>query len=113
MRAIAVFLMLVVATPPAHAVVTGQIFGPGSQTFPIAVVPLKNLGGDADGALGKQFARVLSRDLDLSGFFKLVDPKTFIENQSSGITVAETDFVGWGALGAQAVVKGGISSAPN
>jgi len=69
----------------ADAVVTGSIFGPGSESFPIAVVPLKNVGGDADGSLGTRFARVLSRDLDLSGYFRLLDPKTFIEDpQTSG-----------------------------
>ena len=50
-------LVLTLAPGAARAVVTGQIFGPGSQSFPIAVPPLKNLGGDNDGALGKQFAR--------------------------------------------------------
>ena len=96
----------------AQAVVTGSIFGPGSNAFPIAVVPLKNLGGDADARLGNAFARALSRDLDFSGYFKLVDPKTFIEDpQTSGITADAIDFVGWGSLGAQALVKGGITVA--
>jgi len=96
----------------AHAVVTGAIFGPGSEAFPIAVVPLKDQGGDANEVLGRRFAAVLSRDLDLSGYFKLVDPKTFIENpQSSGITAGDVDFVGWAAIGAQALVKGGVTTA--
>jgi TolB protein len=97
---------------PARAVVTGQIFGPGSESFPIAVVPLKNLGGDTGGALGARFAQVLSRDLDLSGYFRMLDPKTFVEDpQASGVTANEIDFVGWAAIGAQALVKGGITLA--
>jgi TolB protein len=97
---------------PARAAVEGAIYGPGSASVPIAVVPLKDLGGDAGNALGAQFARVLSRDLELSGYFRLVDPKTFVENPpAGGLTAAETDFAGWGALGAQAVVKGGITVA--
>jgi TolB protein len=103
-------LVVVLAPSRALAVVTGQIFGPGSQSFPIAVSPLKNVGGDTDGALGKQFARVLSRDLDLSGYFKLVDPRTFIEDpQTSGVTPADIDFVGWASIGAQELVKGTVS----
>jgi len=95
----------------AAAVVTGQIFGPGSQSFAIAVVPLKDQGGDTGGTLGQRFAQVLSRDLDLSGYFRLLDPKTFVENpQTSGITAGEIDFVGWATLGAQALVKGGITT---
>lgn len=96
----------------AGAAVTGEIFGPGSESFPIAVVPLKNLGGDTGSALGARFAQVLSHDLDLSGYFRLLDPKTFIENpQTSGITASDIDFVGWASLGAQALVKGGITVA--
>jgi TolB protein len=106
---LAVTLTVALAAGSARAVVTGQIFGPGSQSFPIAVAPLKNLGGDNDGALGKQFARVLSRDLELSGYFKLVDPRTFIEDQSSGINADEIDFVGWASIGAQELVKGGVT----
>jgi TolB protein len=103
-------LVVVLAPSRAPAVVTGQIFGPGSQSFPIAVSPLKNAGGDTDGALGKQFARVLSRDLDLSGYFKLIDPRTFIEDpQTSGVTPADIDFVGWASIGAQELVKGTVS----
>ena len=108
-RGLVAALAVVLAVTPARAVVTGQIFGPGSQSFPIAIPPLKNLGGDADGALGKQFARVLSRDLDLSGYFKIVDPRTFIEDpQTSGLTADQIDFVGWASIGAQELVKGGI-----
>jgi TolB protein len=103
-------VVALLAPATARAVVTGQIFGPGSQSFPIAVSPLKNLGGDADGAIGRQFARVLSKDLDLSGYFKLVDPRTFIEDpQTSGITPADIDFVGWASIGAQELVKGSVT----
>ncbi|TMB50879.1 MAG: hypothetical protein E6J60_11370, partial [Deltaproteobacteria bacterium] len=85
-RGVAVVAVLALALGHASlaaAVVTGQIFGPGSESFPIAVVPLKNLGGDPGGELGARFAQVLSRDLDLSGYFRLLDPKTFIENPQS------------------------------
>ena len=110
-RWIALLLGLLPVTR-AHAVVTGAIFGPGSETLPIAVVALKDQGGDGTGLLGGRFARVLSHDLELSGYFKLVDPRTFIENpQSSGITAGDIDFVGWAAIGAQALVKGGVTVA--
>jgi TolB protein len=95
---------------PAAAVVTGTVFGPGSESFPIAVATLKNLGGDGDHQLGARFARALARDLDFSGYFRLIDPKTFIEDpQAAGLTAEDTDFVGWAAIGAQALVKGGIT----
>src|SRR5579871_6089949 len=107
------FVLLVLAlglvAGPAGAVVTGAIYGPGSESFRIAVSPLKDLGGG--GGLGAEFARALSRDLELSGYFKLIDPKTFVENpETSGITADAIDFTGWAALGAQALVKGGVSA---
>lgn len=102
-------VVLALAASPARAVVSGTIYGPGSASVAIAVVPLRDGGGDGGGALGAQFARVLTRDLTLSGFFKLVDPATFIETQTTAkLTSEETDFVGWAALGAQAVVKGSV-----
>jgi TolB protein len=108
---VATLVALVLGAGRAGAVVTGSIFGPGSQSFPIAVSALKNQGGDDGSALGQRFAAVLSRDLDLSGYFRLVDPKTFIEDpQTSGISAGEIDFVGWAAIGAQAVVKGAITA---
>jgi TolB protein len=110
-RFLAALVVCVGLAAPARAVVTGAIFGPGSESFAIAVMPLKNLGGDAGGDLGTRFARALSRDLELSGYFRLLDPNTFIETPQSGITAADTDFVGWAALGAQAVVKGGVTVA--
>jgi len=103
-------VLVALAARDARAVVTGAIFGPGSESFPIAVVPPKDLGGDPGGALGARFAKALTRDLDLSGYFRLVDPKTFVESETSGITAGEIDFVGWSAIGAQALVKGGISA---
>ena len=107
-------VLVVLVARSAHAVVTGTIVGPGSESFPIAVVPPKDLGGDPGGALGARFAKALTRDLDFSGYFKLLDPKTFVENpETSGITAGEIDFVGWAAIGAQALVKGGISAAGN
>src|SRR5207249_10896626 len=87
-------VLVVLVARSAHAVVTGTIVGPGSESFPIAVVPPKSLGGDPGGALGARFAKALTRDLDFSGYFKLLDPKTFVENpETSGITAGEIDFV--------------------
>ncbi len=110
-RVTAAVLLAMFSAAPAQAVVKGAIYGPGAVAFPIAVMPLRSLGGDG-GTLGAEFARVLSHDLELSGYFRVLDPKTFVENpQSAGLTAAETDFVGWAAIGAQAVVKGSVAGA--
>lgn len=93
----------------ARAEVEGEIFGPGATKFPIAVSPLK--GSAADGG---RFAKVLSRDLDLSGYFRMIDPQQFPEDpQSSGTTADAIDFDAWSATGAQALVKGTVVSSGN
>jgi TolB protein len=94
------------AASPVRAVVRGSIFGPGSETLAVAVVPLER-GGAVD-PLGQEFARVLSRDLDLSGYFRLLDPKTFVEGP--GVAPEAIDYVGWAAIGAQELVKGTIET---
>ncbi len=94
------------AASPVCAVVTGSIFGPGSETLTIAVVPLEHAG--AVDPLGQEFARVLSRDLELSGYFRVLDPRTFVEG--AGVAPEAIDYVGWSAIGAQELVKGTIET---
>jgi len=110
-RFVTAALCAVLAVVPAHAVVTGSIFGPGSESFAIAIVPPKSAGGGAAASLAQQFARVLSRDLELSGYFRVLDPRTFVEDQqTAGVTADAIDFVSWASIGAQQLVKGTIDS---
>lgn len=88
----------------AGAAVEGEIYGPGSTRFPIAVSPLKGSSGD-----GGKFAKVLSRDLELSGYFRLIDPAGFPDDaQTAGTTADQIDFGAWANTGAQALVKGTV-----
>jgi TolB protein len=94
----------------AAAVVSGDIFGPGSTQIPLASVPLKGAGDAAAGSLGARFASILAHDLELSGYFKAIDPRSFPERPDTmGLTAATTDFPAWSATGAQDVVKGVIT----
>src|SRR5437016_3117871 len=106
--------ILILLTTPwvARAAVTGEIVGQGGQRFPIAVSPLKNLGGDnADAArLSTGIADAMVHDLELSGWFKVLDRSAYLENaQSSGITLGTFDFKNWSTIGAEGLVKGGFS----
>lgn len=92
------------------AQVRGQIFGPGSRSYPIAVSPLKDLGGTAGKTIPARFVDTLNRDLVLSGYFKVLDRAAYIEKaETSGITVEETNFDNWSVIGAMALVKGGVT----
>jgi TolB protein len=94
------------------AQVKGEILGQGGQKFPIAVSPLKNLAasGADSGKLSAGIADAMVHDLELSGWFKVLDRSAYIENpQQSGITLGAFDFKDWSTLGAEGLVKGGFS----
>lgn len=96
----------------AQGAVTGEIVGQGGQRFPIAVSPLKNLGAvSADSArLSTGIADAMVHDLELSGWFKVIDRSAYIESvEGSGITLGTFDFRDWSTIGAEGLVKGGFS----
>ncbi len=84
---------------------------PGSNVVPIAVSELKNLGGDDQGTLSHDFVRILRRDLELSGFFSIIPPKSYIEDpQNSGYDLGKFNFADWSSLNAEFLVKGAVSN---
>ena len=94
-----------------NAQVKGLIVGPGAERYPIAVSPLKNLGqSDDTKKLSEGIADTIIRDLNLSGWFKVLDRSAYIENpQSTGITLGSFDFKDWSVIGAEGLVKGGFT----
>jgi TolB protein len=92
--------------------VTGEIVGQGGRKFPVAVSPLRNLGAStAESArLSTGIADAMVHDLELSGWFQVLDRAAYIENpQTSGITLGTFDFRNWSTIGAEGLVKGGFS----
>jgi TolB protein len=104
-------LCLVMCPGLVAAQFKGEIVGQGGQKFPIAVSPLKNLNSATDVArLSEGIADTMVHDLDLSGWFNVLDRSAYIENpQNSGITLGTFDFKNWSTIGAEGVVKGGFS----
>jgi len=105
-----VFFGLVVllgAPSSAGAQIRIEVPEPGGAGIPIAVSPLKNSGGEGQRA-GEIFADVIARDLDLSGYFKVIDRGAYIEGPDS-LSPEEINFQNWSLLGALALVKGGFS----
>lgn len=71
------------------------------QPFALAIAP-------AAGSLeaGAAVADVLSADLDRSGLFKVIDPRSFLADAAKeGMTQDTIDFKPWTAVGAQGLVK--------
>jgi TolB protein len=93
------------------AQVRGTIFGPGARSYPVAIAPLKNLGGGpAAKDAGTRFADIVARDLTLAGYFKILDRAAYVEQpESSGYTTDTINFDNWSVIGALALVKGGYT----
>lgn len=89
----------------AAAQVVGRIVGPGATRIEIAISPLADEG---DGGLGKRFAEILGKNLSLSGYFKVLDAKAYVEGPTP-VALEQIDFANWRLLGARALVKGTIS----
>lgn len=95
--------IVLVAAAPGHGQVRGLITGPGETAFPIAVTPLQAEGRDAE--VGRQFTSTLTRDLDLSGLFRILDPGAFVGDESA-LRAEDIDFGRWSSIGARLLVKG-------
>ncbi len=96
--------------PPAFAQIKMEIVGPGSTLAPIAVSGLKNLGDDDQQKLSSAFVGTLRRDLELSGYFRIIDPKAYIEDpQNSGYDLGQFNFADWSSINAEFLVKGAVS----
>jgi TolB protein len=114
-RHFATFLPLFVAiasfgwTLPAQAQAPLiRIEGAEFRPLPIAIPTFKAAPGVADKVPG-QLTSTLRNDLDLSGVFKILDPKSFIANaKTEGILLSTIKFEDWVNVGADALVKAEI-----
>jgi TolB protein len=101
-----------------------DIQSPSFRKFPIAISPFQASASPSDPMkLGERATDILNSDLDLCGFFALVDPKSFTAsvnpNRSSssprnsqgavGQVGESVDFRGWANIGAEALVLGEIA----
>jgi len=104
---VAVYLIMLCAAT-AQAQVRGEIIGAGLQKYPIAISPLKNTGAGADpNRISAGVADAIVYDLDLSGWFRVLDRSAYIEDpQKSGDTLGTFDFKDWSTIGAVGLVKG-------
>jgi TolB protein len=100
----AALLALVFATP-ALAQLRVDVTQGTVQPLPIAI---PDFGGDPSGA---QIAGVVRADLERSGLFRPLDPKSFVE-QIKDINVAP-DFATWRVINAQALVTGQVAMQPD
>jgi TolB protein len=110
LRTLAIVFFIFCILQRSFAAVEGTIVGPGERQYRLAVSPLKDLGqGEDGGRLSEGIADTIARDLELSGWFRILDRSAYIEDpQKTGITLGDFDFRDWSVLGAEGLVKGGF-----
>ena len=101
-------LFLVGGIKLATAQIRVDIPEPGGARLPIAVSPLASLDSGRERKPGEEFAEVVARDLDISGYFKVLDRDAYIEDPT-GLTLEEINFQNWSVIGALALIKGAFS----
>jgi TolB protein len=99
-------LAVLLAAGHSWAQVTGRIVGPGATRLEIAISPLADSGGGKEA--GARFSEVLSRNLTLSGYFRVLDPKAYVEGPTP-VEVSQINFANWSVIGAKALIKGTVS----
>ena len=104
---VVVAFLIGVTLSAVEAQIKLEITGEGGRTIPIAVAPLSPLGGGSEPRLSEEFTGVMIRDLDLSGYFQVLDSSQG-EASEGGLTPESIDFQRWADLGALALVKGGV-----
>jgi len=85
-----------------------DIGAPGKRNVPIAIPEPKGAVSGAD-----EFWSVVRRDLEICGWFRVLDPDAFIEPEHQGVRPGEFDFQDWKVPGATVLAKTVLSTSGN
>jgi TolB protein len=99
-------LALVLLAAPVRADLRIDITHGKVEPLPIAV-PAFAGGGGEEGPVGRDMAQVISADLERSGLFRPLDPRSFIQNVAAG---EGPRFGDWRQINAQALVTGSVQT---
>ncbi|HJR57547.1 MAG TPA: Tol-Pal system beta propeller repeat protein TolB [Rhizomicrobium sp.] len=101
---------LCLASPsPAAAAISVDITQGNIQPLPIAIPDFIALG--SDNGTGARIAQVVRADLERSGLFRPLDPKSFVDRISDINTVP--NFANWRVINAQGLVAGALTVQPD
>src|ERR1700751_2117265 len=104
---IAVLAVLLYASPQVHAELRIDITRGKVEPVPIAI-PAFPGGAANETQAGRDVAGVVSADLERSGLFRPIDPRSFIQNVS--LEDAQPQFPDWRQINAQTLVTGAVKT---
>jgi TolB protein len=105
-KLVAIFLVLILSgyrTAVAQEGVVIDVSGAKRGAYPIAIP----VGVDSDAAAAKEVAEVASFDMSVAGFFKILDPKSFLADL--GVEKLSIDPQKWKDVGAFGVMKSKVT----
>ncbi len=87
-----------------------EVGSPNFQPLPLAVPAFRaDSGAQAQAA---EMTQVLRADLQLSGYFDVLDPKSFLADAAEGVTAPSIRFSRWADVGAAGLVKALVRQGP-
>jgi len=100
--------LLLVSETPCQGRVYIDITAPHLRKIPTAVPLFKKLGSeDPTDHAEATFARLLSETIDFTGFFKMLDRQSFLEDpQEASLFQHAINFKNWTDIGAELLIKG-------
>lgn len=81
---------------------------PGKQSISIALPLPVGLGGSQ----ARDFWQVIQRDLEMTGYFRIVPPEASVEAPGAGLRPGEFLFSDWRTVGAMVLAKTGLVASP-
>src|SRR5439155_14782530 len=105
LSALSIFVLLL-SSMPAIAELRIPLDRGKVEPMPIAIPALAGGGGE-EGQVGRDLAQVVSADLDRSGLFRPLDPRSFIQNVAAG---EGPRFGDWRQINAQALLTGSVQT---
>lgn len=106
----AAYLLCALVLPAGAAAQTDlHITGPKAG-FPVAVPQLCDAGSGVPHTV--KIAEVISRDLQLSGMFNVLNPASFVEAPGKCASSEAVAFSDWSVIGAEGLVRGEVQAVP-
>lgn len=107
-KLLAAAFILFAASPFAASAQTDIYIRGSSKLFPIALPQL--CAGEGSSSAPTEIPKILARDLDLSGYFEVVNPNAYIETPGKCGGPENVTYSDWTVIGAEGLVKGVIRS---
>ena len=106
LKTLQILLILLIATT-LSAQTRLSVSGSGSL-YPIAIPQPCAVNGNTKGAI--EISRVIARDLQLSGYFEILNPESYIETPGKCGKPEEFAYSDWSVIGVEGLVRGQIET---